>query len=150
MTKKKKSKKQKEPSKRRSPTLLDKLIILTELDADTSKHQIARTYNIPRPTIREIEKNRAKIIDAFEKDVPMETRKHIMEPHHPNLEEQLYEWIERKRKRDKAILSYRLIQVSFFDLKNVVFLQGRSPPSLFPYEIPFSVLPVISGYVTVF
>ena len=111
MAKKKSNKDQKRPSKRKSPTLLDKLVILSEIDVGTSKRAIARNYNIPRPTVYEIEKNRAKLIEAFEQDVPME-QKHLMKAHHPELEDRIYEWIERKRMQQRAILSCAVIQVS--------------------------------------
>ena len=89
----------------------DKLFILTEYESGTSKHEISRMFRIPRPTVIEIIDNGDKILEAWSKDVPID-KKRLRTAKYPDLEDMLFEWIERKRDQQKAILSQITVKVS--------------------------------------
>ena len=97
--------------KRRSIDIEDKIMVLAEDEAGKSHHKIAEEMGFPRPTVIGIIKNRAKILEEWQKGVSLD-KKRLRKAKYPELEDQLYEWIERKRER-KAILSQHAVKVGF-------------------------------------
>ena len=104
----------KEKVKRKSLDLAKKLEIIKK-SAVTSKHQLARDFNLPTVTIRNVLNNKENILQALEEGKNPKCKR-MKQPQSPILEASLLNWIGNVRSQNKPVTG-DLLKVSFLRLK---------------------------------